>query len=53
MNSYGQSIRKFNALGGRVYHYDTQGRLIAESSPTGTIQKEYLYLGDIPAAVIQ
>jgi YD repeat-containing protein len=53
VNSLGQRIRKTNTQGDTVYHYDTQGRLIAESSPGGTVQKEYIYLGDIPVAVIQ
>ncbi|MBI3041815.1 MAG: RHS repeat protein [Betaproteobacteria bacterium] len=53
VNALGQRIRKSNALGDTVYHYDVQGRLIAESSAGGQMQKEYLYLGDIPLAVIQ
>lgn len=53
VNSLGQRIRKTNPQGDTVYHYDTQGRLIAESGASGTIQKEYIYLGDIPVAVIQ
>ena len=44
--------------GGTTYEllqtsYDAQGRLIAESSAAGVIQKEYIYLGDIPVAVLQ
>jgi YD repeat-containing protein len=53
VNSVGQRIRKTNVLGDTVYHYDAQGRLIAEGSPTGTIQKEYIHLGNTPVAVIQ
>ena len=53
MNSLGQRIRKTNVQGDTIYHYDAQGRLIAESSVSGAIQKEYLYLGDLPVAVIQ
>ena len=34
-----------------IFHYDQQGHLIAESSPSGTVGAEYLYLGDIPEAV--
>lgn len=51
-----------NALGERVaktagavtthYHYDQDGRLIAESDGLGTVQREYLYLGDLPLAVV-
>lgn len=53
VNSLGQRIRKTNSQGDTVYHYDAQGRLLAESSPAGQIQKEYIYLGDAPVAVIQ
>ena len=53
VNSLGQRIRKSGPLGDTVYHYDAQGRLIAESSVSGTLRKEYIYLGDIPVAVIQ
>lgn len=34
-----------------IFHYDLQGRLIAESLPTGQIKKEYFYLYDEPVAV--
>jgi hypothetical protein len=30
-----------------------RGRFIAETSPTSTLKREYLYLNDIPIAVIQ
>lgn len=53
VNSLGQRIRKTNTQGDTVFHYDAQGRLIAESGPGGAIRKEYLYLGDTPVAVIQ
>jgi hypothetical protein len=35
------------------FHYDKQGKLIAETSTAGTASAEYLYLGDIPVAVIK
>jgi len=53
VNSLGQRIRKTNTQGDTVYHYDSQGRLIAETSAAGATRKEYIYLGDIPVAVIQ
>jgi YD repeat-containing protein len=53
INSLGQRIRKTNSQGDTVFHYDSQGRLIAESSPSGTTHKEYIYLGDLPVAVLQ
>jgi hypothetical protein len=36
-----------------LYHYDAQGRLIAETSASGAPRREYIYLGDAPVAVIQ
>lgn len=36
-----------------IFHYDKQGHLIAESSPSGTVGAEYFYLGDIPVAVFK
>jgi hypothetical protein len=53
VNNLGQRIRKTSSQADLVYHYDSQGRLIAESSATGTVQQEYIYLGDIPVAVLK
>jgi YD repeat-containing protein len=53
VNSLGQRIRKTNIQGDTVFHYDKEGRLIAESSPGGASRKEYIYLGDLPVAVMQ
>jgi YD repeat-containing protein len=58
VNALGQRVAK--ALGGTTnptnpdirYLYDTQGRLIAETLPNGQTVKEYLYLHDLPVAVI-
>jgi YD repeat-containing protein len=52
VNSLGQRIRKTGAQDDTIYHYDSQGRLIAESSAAGVTQKEYVYLGDIPVAIV-
>ena len=52
VNALGQRIRKTNLTLDRVYLYDTRGRLIAETSPAGMLLREYLYLNDIPLAVI-
>jgi YD repeat-containing protein len=53
-----------NALGQRVvkddlasttdshYHYDRDGRLLAESDPQGVMTKEYIHLDGLPLAVI-
>ena len=53
VNALGQRIRKTNSTDDRVFLYDTRGRLIAETDPGGTLKREYLYLNDIPLAVIQ
>ena len=52
VNALGQRVRKTNTLGDTVYHYDRGGRLIAESTAAGVLKREYLYLGDIPLAVV-
>ena len=53
VNALGQRIRKTNSSDDRVFVYDTRGRLITESTPAGSLLREYLYLNDIPLAVIQ
>jgi YD repeat-containing protein len=56
VNALGQRIRKTGSGGGAadtVFVYDGKGRLITEADPGGTVKREYLYLGDIPVAVIQ
>ena len=53
IDALGQRIRKSSSTEDTVYHYDRGGHVIAESSPTGITQREYLYLNDLPLAVIQ
>ena len=53
VNALGQRIRKTNSAGDVVFHYDTRGRLIAETDQTGVLKREYLYLHDTPVAVAQ
>ena len=53
VNALGQRVRKTNASDDRVFLYDTRGHLIAETTPAGALLREYLYLNDIPLAVIQ
>ena len=54
LNALGQRLVKTPSNGSpTVYHYDRGGRLIAESDTQGNVLVEYLYLGDIPVAVIQ
>jgi YD repeat-containing protein len=37
-------MRKPNTLGESVFHYDAQGRLIAESDPAGALRREVMEL---------
>lgn len=46
-------MRKTNSGTDTVFHYDLGGRLIAETNPSGTLEREVIYLGDIPVAVVQ
>lgn len=52
INALGQRIRKADANSDTVFHYDTRGRLIAEGTAGGALKREYLYLNDIPIAVV-
>lgn len=54
VNALGQRIRKTgNQVGDTIYHYDSGGRLIVESTAAGVFKTEYIYLGDIPVAVMK
>lgn len=55
INSLGQRVRKVTPTDTTVFHYDVGGKLIAESTTTGATTKtqEYVYLGDMPVAVLK
>jgi YD repeat-containing protein len=53
INALGQRIQKQSPTENTWYHYDQAGRLVAESNAEGQIIKEYLWLEDLPLAVIQ
>jgi len=55
VNALGQRVRKTNNSTSTdlLYHYDLAGHLIAESNASGTILREYVWLDDIPVAVLQ
>lgn len=53
VDSPGSRTRKTNTSTDTVYLYDAAGHLIEEATATGTFQKAYIYLGDLPVAVIQ
>lgn len=52
VNALGQRTQKTVQNQGTVYHYDPAGHLIAESNAAGQFQKEYVYLDDMPVAVL-
>ena len=51
-NAQGQRTRKVTPQGTTVYHYDTQGNLIEETTDTGQTTKDYVYADSIPIAQI-
>lgn len=55
INSLGQRVRKATPTDITVFHYDTSGKLIVETTTTGGVAaiKEYIYLGDMPVAVLK
>lgn len=55
INSMGQRVRKVTPTDTTVFHYEAGGKLIAESTTAGgvTTLQEYIYLGDMPVAVLK
>jgi YD repeat-containing protein len=53
VNAFGQRIRKTNSNEDTVFTYDTTGKLIAENAASGTLKREFIYLGDVPVGVVQ
>ncbi len=59
INALGQRVQKVTPLETTVFHYDTGGKLIAESTTSATSgngttrSQEYVYLGDLPVAVLK
>jgi RHS repeat-associated protein len=54
-NGNGQRVKKWVSNGNQctIFHYDQNGLLIAESTGTGTITAEYVYLNGQPLAKIE
>jgi RHS repeat-associated protein len=52
VNALGQRVRKTTSSTDAVFTYDQRGHLIAESTAAGALVKEYVWLGDMPIAVI-
>jgi RHS repeat-associated protein len=52
LNALGQRVYKAPSNGSAtVFHFDYNGRLIAESNAAGQVQREYIYLNGTPVAV--
>jgi RHS repeat-associated protein len=51
-NGLGQRVIKQAGANTTVYHYDLDGKLIAESLLDGTMTREYLYMGKIRVAMV-
>jgi RHS repeat-associated protein len=54
-NGKGQRVKKWVSNGNQctIFHYDQNGLLIAESTSTGTITAEYVYINGQPLAKIE
>lgn len=52
VNAQGQRTKKSASSGTTLYTYDLQGHLLAEAGDDGTVKREYVWLGDIPLAVL-
>jgi YD repeat-containing protein len=53
VNTMGQRVKKNVAGVDTVFHYDSGGRLISETDLQGNVIQEYVYLNDIPLAVLK
>ena len=53
MRSTASRIDHPSALGTTEFHYDKDGHLIAETGSNGLPVRQYIYLGDMPVAVVQ
>jgi RHS repeat-associated protein len=51
-NGLGQRVIKQAGANTTVYHYDLDGKLIAESLLDGTTTREYLYMGKVRIAMV-
>ena len=51
INALGQRVQKITPAATTVFHYDLDGKLIAETS--GGATTEYVYLDDVPVAVLK
>ena len=52
-NALNQRTKKVTGAGTKIFHYDLQGHLIAETNGSGQTLVEYVYLGDQLLAMIR
>lgn len=52
-NGNGQRAKKMTQAGTTIFHYDLTGKMMAESTPTGTVTAEYVFLNGSPFAKIE
>ena len=53
INALGERVRKTTGANGSLFHYDRQGKLIAETNAQGQVVREILYLLDLQVGVMQ
>jgi YD repeat-containing protein len=51
-NAFGERVSRVEGAATTHFHYDRDGRLIAESDGTGAVVREYLWLGDKPFGLV-
>ncbi len=51
-NAFGERVSRVEGSTTTHFHYDQDGRLLAESDGTGALIREYLWLGDKPLGLV-
>ncbi len=51
-NAFGERVSRVEGAATAHFHYDRDGRLIAESDGAGVLVREYLWLGDKPLGLV-
>jgi RHS repeat-associated protein len=51
-NAFGERVSRVEGAATTHFHYDQDGRLIAESDGTGTVIREYIWLGTKPIGLV-
>ncbi|MEO8392107.1 MAG: RHS repeat-associated core domain-containing protein [Chloroflexota bacterium] len=53
VNAFGERVSKSDGTTTTHFHYDEDGRLIAESDASGVNVREYIWLGNMPLAQVE